>query len=300
MTLFAKIHKAVFWFFQSVVYSSRIAGDLRTFFELIFIMALAYTDRKKTALRRRLCALAGCFLQSPKENEVQLSLRINKKKFRFVFPNHTSGEFWTIRSILIEILIKKTYHPVLPYSSPQWIVDAGANLGLATLYFSSLYPSAQFICYEPSSDTFRYLRRNLEANAIPHQAFQKAVADYEGFSSFLTSRSSMERQLDSVVSAPAAQGDESEVVEVVTLQSEFNKLGIRTVALVKFDVEGAEAALLRGLGDALSHVQAFAGEVHSPALAVETSEMLRAYDFDVTVSGDHLHATNKFISEAHK
>jgi FkbM family methyltransferase len=297
MTLFRKFHQALTWFVQSIVFSSRIAGDMRTFFELIFIMSLAYTDRKKTALRRRLCALAGYFLQSPKEKEVYLLLRINKRKYRFVFPNHTSGEFWTIRSILIEILIKKTYHPASLLSSPQWIVDAGANLGLATLYFSSLYPSAQFICYEPSSDTFRYLLKNLEANAIPHKAFQKAVADYEGFSSFLTSRSSMERQLDSAFSAETAEADESEMVEVVTLHSELNKLGIRRVDLVKFDVEGAETALLRGLGDALARVRAFAGEVHGPELAAETSRILRINNFNVTLCEDHLHATNNSTSE---
>lgn len=295
MRLFTKFHKTLIWLSQSIVYASRMAGDVRTFFELIFIMTLAYTDRRKTALRRRLCSMAGLFLQSPKRNEVCLSLRMNTKIHRLWFPNRSGMEFWTIRSILIEILIKKTYHLKFYSNSPECIVDAGANLGLATLYFYSLYPSARFFCYEPSSETFRFLKRNLEANKVPHVAFQKALADYNGRAAFLTTRSSMERQLDSLSSTPAATADCSETVEVATLQSEFRSLGIGTVDLLKFDVEGAEAALLRGLGDDLRHVRALVGEVHSAALAEETASILRAHDFDVTRSDDHLHAMRKTI-----
>lgn len=53
--------------------------------------------------------------------------------------------------------------------SPIVIIDAGANIGLFTLYMKSKYPSAHILAFEPAPPIFDILRRNLTLHKIPTQ-----------------------------------------------------------------------------------------------------------------------------------
>ena len=60
----------------------------------------------------------------------------------------------------------------LPFDlRPRLIVDAGANIGMATIYYSYWYPNAKIVAIEPEQSNFEILRRNCEnlPNVIPIQ-----------------------------------------------------------------------------------------------------------------------------------
>ena len=42
----------------------------------------------------------------------------------------------------------------------KWIIDAGANIGLAAVYFSAEYPNARIISIEPDKENFALLQKN--------------------------------------------------------------------------------------------------------------------------------------------
>ena len=44
---------------------------------------------------------------------------------------------------------------------PQVIVDAGANIGLASILFANRYPQAEFLAIEPEHDNFNLLADNV-------------------------------------------------------------------------------------------------------------------------------------------
>ena len=46
--------------------------------------------------------------------------------------------------------------------SPKIIIDAGANIGLTSLYFSRKYPSAKIISIEPENENFKFLKLNTQ------------------------------------------------------------------------------------------------------------------------------------------
>src|SRR5205823_5753870 len=46
--------------------------------------------------------------------------------------------------------------------SPQLIIDAGANVGMATLFFARQYPRAHVVAIEPERLNFEMLQRNCE------------------------------------------------------------------------------------------------------------------------------------------
>lgn len=49
------------------------------------------------------------------------------------------------------------------------IVDAGANIGLFTLYMKAKYPSAHILAFEPAPQIFDIFRRNLALYNVPTQ-----------------------------------------------------------------------------------------------------------------------------------
>jgi FkbM family methyltransferase len=58
--------------------------------------------------------------------------------------------------------------PLLTRSLPV-IIDAGANIGLFTLYMKTKYPAAHILAFEPLPQIFDLYRRNLALHNIPPQ-----------------------------------------------------------------------------------------------------------------------------------
>ena len=59
-----------------------------------------------------------------------------------------------------EILLRRGYGIDLPFS-PKTIVDGGANIGMASIYFTHRYPEAKIIAIEPEVSNFALLARNV-------------------------------------------------------------------------------------------------------------------------------------------
>src|SRR3984893_1559612 len=63
-------------------------------------------------------------------------------------------------STYAEILLRGEYAFDLPFS-PRTIVDAGANIGMASIYFAHKYPQAKIIAIEAEASNFDILTRNV-------------------------------------------------------------------------------------------------------------------------------------------
>jgi FkbM family methyltransferase len=46
------------------------------------------------------------------------------------------------------------------FGSPHWIIDAGANIGLRTIWFANMFPEANIIAIEPEKTNFDLLQWN--------------------------------------------------------------------------------------------------------------------------------------------
>src|SRR5258708_8147332 len=70
-----------------------------------------------------------------------------------------------LNTLLDEVWKKRTYYVDLETNTP-YIIDAGAHIGLTTLYLHSLYPQATFLCVEPNPENLLLLRKNLAENNV--------------------------------------------------------------------------------------------------------------------------------------
>jgi FkbM family methyltransferase len=117
------------------------------------------------------------------------------------------------------------------------IVDAGANIGLATVFFAQLFPDAEIVAIEPDAGNFELLRANVAAfpSVSPVRA---AVSDRAG-----------EVRLMNPEAAPWAfrvsesEGD-GESVKTVTMQEVLDQAA-GVPFIVKVDIEGYERELFR-------------------------------------------------------
>ena len=132
------------------------------------------------------------------------------------------------------ILLRGQYAFDLPFS-PKLIVDAGANVGMASIYFAHRYPGAKIIAVEAESSNFDILARNVRAypTIVPvHAALwnrdgEISVSEPELFGEwgFITSE------------GPGVK------VRAITMQTLMREMHIKSIDLLKVDIEGAEKEL---------------------------------------------------------
>lgn len=167
---------------------------------------------------------------------------------------------------------------------PETIVDLGANVGQAALWFRAQFPNARIFCVEPDPRTFATLTRNLGGDPLVTLR-QFAVSASDGWVS-------LERTPNSSWGTRVADTDAPDATRVraVSIDTLFDAHELDEVDLMKVDIEGQEHAALCS-GRAGARAGLVVGELHGdllgmpPEVAVE--EMRRSGEFDASeVDGD--------------
>jgi FkbM family methyltransferase len=182
-------------------------------------------------------------------------------------PRHTAG---TIRMLDYEL----QYADLLSFC-PQWhdifvegalefratsdaprILDCGANVGLASLFFKRRFPAARITAYEADPALFAIARGNLSANgAADVEIVNAAVWTSAGRVTFRAegTDSGMIDGLAGAVDGPA--------VDVASLRLR-DILASERLDLLKLDIEGAEDAVLADCEPVLDRVPAIVMDLH--------------------------------------
>ena len=86
----------------------------------------------------------------------------------------------TLLMLFRDIFITGVYDLPLPGGAPV-IVDAGANIGLATLFFSHRHPGCRILAFEPDPRAFGLLERNVARNGLTGVTLvNAALAGHDG------------------------------------------------------------------------------------------------------------------------
>ncbi len=133
------------------------------------------------------------------------------------------------------VLVEGEYAFDLPFA-PKTVVDVGANIGMASIYFAHRYPEARIIAVEPEASNFALLARNVR----PYPAItpiQAALWSRDGEISI--------NDPDPRVSRPGKSGfvtreGSGVAVRAISMESLMRATGISSVDLLKVDIEGAE------------------------------------------------------------
>lgn len=144
----------------------------------------------------------------------------------------------------------------------ETIVDAGANIGCATIHFRNIFPAAKMVCIEADRENFGMLSQNIQLNNDKHTtALQKAFWINNDVLNFgVGIRGNREKELSFGV---IEEGGTK--VTGITFSDCMRTLSTDRIDLLKIDIEGAEKALIEdkeGFMHLLNHTQILAIELH--------------------------------------
>ncbi|TWT33780.1 Methyltransferase domain protein [Posidoniimonas corsicana] len=145
----------------------------------------------------------------------------------------------------------------------RYIVDAGANVGLTSLYFLNRYPHAHVIAIEPDVQNFDVAARNLRAFSSRCHIVNAGIWS-EDTTLAVVRGDYRDGRHWATQTLPRVDGND-EGIPVFHLQTLLNRYGFPRVDLLKVDVEGAEDAVFRN-GDTsfLKTTSSCAVECHGP------------------------------------
>jgi FkbM family methyltransferase len=135
------------------------------------------------------------------------------------------------------------------------IMDVGANVGDSVLSYRGLFPEAAIHAFEPSADALMELRKR--AGALPNvQIHALAVGDADTTAVLHRHKGHFNNSLLPAVAGSSRYAAEDlqwsfestgeESVRTVRLDTFCRDLGIDRVNILKLDIQGYEAAALRG------------------------------------------------------
>lgn len=165
-------------------------------------------------------------------------------------------------SILYEVFARASYEIAEDRLEPQsvrTIIDIGANIGLASLYFAARYPNAIIYSVEPNPDNAALLRINAsrETRIVPVEACITGEPAKRVF--ITTAGRGSHHQMNSEGIGVGVRG-----MSVDELCREF---GISHIDLLKIDAEGAEKEI-------------FADGSFLPMTGLVVAELHGGYDLD--------------------
>lgn len=154
-----------------------------------------------------------------------------------------------------DIFVRRSLAFAASADAPR-ILDCGANVGLASLFFKRLFPDARVTAYEADPALHAMLVENLASNgASDVEARQAAVWTLNGSVMFRS-----EGADSGAIDALAAATVTGTPVTVPSVR--LANLLDEGIDLLKLDIEGAEAAVLDDARGRLANVSAMLVDVH--------------------------------------
>jgi FkbM family methyltransferase len=194
---------------------------------------LATDPRERRAIARTLHALDGVARRPAGPDGVIAPI--------MGFPMRgSSGR--TLHFLFNDVFLSGAYRFDCDRSAPT-VVDCGANIGFATLYFKRAFPAATVHCFEANPDAFRFLEENVRENNLSDvHLYPSALWNHDGAIEFFVN--DVAGTLRASVRADRGGGT-SLTVKATRLSHLLS--GLDRVDAVKVDVEGAEHEILDDL-----------------------------------------------------
>jgi FkbM family methyltransferase len=187
-------------------------------------------------------------------------------------------------------IFKREIYNFKTHDNEPYIIDCGANVGLATIYFKLKFPNAKIIAFEPDPLVFKLLCKNVDnfkLNKI--ELINKGVSYKNGKAKFIgngddAGRIASDGELDNFIE-----------IKVVSLKRYLGK----KVHLLKIDIEGAEYEVINDISELLLDVDRIFIEYHSSINRTQRLDsilkILKNKGFRYYIESTSINSPNPFI-----
>lgn len=179
-------------------------------------------------------------------------LQVNDKTYRI---NNDSGPYLQVQ---INEMVKHHWYEA-PIPEVGTVIDAGANVGLYSLYISEHAKTVYSI--EPQTKMFDYLTQNIKENKKTNiKAYNFALTGTAGKRWLYTSYNKEDNSGYSLLPV----GEYVETVNCKTLAKFIKDEDIKTVHILKMDIEGLEQEVFSAddFGEVADRILCIVGEYH--------------------------------------
>jgi FkbM family methyltransferase len=196
--------------------------------------------------------------------------------------------------IFRQIFVARDYDHAMP-DDVRVVIDAGANVGYASLWFAARFPQAQIVAIEPDRGNFRQIATNcrgLDRIGL----IEAALWSHDGTIGLQTS--TKEGMLPAMAlqtweTGAAEAGENTRPVPAVSVTSLKKHFGIDRIDVFKIDIEGAEREVF-GAGDRswIDEVRCFIIEVHEffrPGARKAVFDALPASHYEIVTRGENIY-----------
>jgi FkbM family methyltransferase len=145
---------------------------------------------------------------------------------------------------------------------PRVIIDAGANIGLASIYFASRFPEARIIAIEPEDTNVELLRLN--TRAYPNvTVFQGALWGRDEPLHVVDRKFGKWGFMTEAAAGPQPTGGTiTQVTRGISVPTLLDEHGIQEIDIFKIDIEGSEKELFEDSGAWIGRTNALIVELH--------------------------------------
>jgi FkbM family methyltransferase len=210
------------------------------------------------------------------------NIRINwgKEKLGFTLRSST-----TDYSVFKQILINRDYDFLIPFE-PDWILDAGANIGVSSVFFAKKYPHSKILAIEPDAGNFEILKVNAKKvdNVI---AVNCAIW---GSTCLLDILSAEDIDRDAIT-VEKTEGEIKNSIQAYSINDLLKKEGINRFDVVKIDVEGSEKEIFSENAEWLKDVRVIIIELHDwikRGCTIEVFKALVSWGLFIQLRGENI------------
>jgi len=201
------------------------------------------------------------------------------KRIAFSYPQSATMD------AVVEKILRHNEYGKLWFIQGKTIVDIGANVGCASVFFAVAHPQATVYALEPAKEAFEYLKKNTSELANV-RAFNVGAYDRD---------TQMELHLGKEASATnsllpgSMTSEKSETVQLRRISTFLKEQGVEHIDLLKLDTEGVEIAILRDLRPMINSIDAMYVEYHSEEDRLELDRILSNRFVLFTSEAEHPH-----------
>jgi FkbM family methyltransferase len=213
------------------------------------------------------------------------------KYYSYKFKPLIIRENTTDMAVFEQIFVKKDYGFPIDFK-PKFIIDGGANVGYASLFFTDRFPEAEIIAIEPETDNFQTLEKNtaqykqikcVKAGIWHQKGFLKINDIGLGAWGFMTEEVS---------------GDTANSLPTVTIGDLLKNSKYHEIDILKLDVEGAEKEIFSSNYESwLGHVKVLIIELHErmkEGCNEAFFSAVKKYPFTRSQSGENIILTRRY------
>lgn len=204
-----------------------------------------------------------------------------------VVPNPLTGGWVFIRpgtadqNVYEEVFLANEYN--LSLGNVNFIVDAGAHIGLASTFLANKYPQAIIVALEPEVSNFEMLVKNTSqySNIRPVRA---------GLWSERTTLCIQDRDVPTW-SFRVSEDKSIDGIPAMGVQDILSEFNIEAIDILKMDIEGSELEVLNHSQEWMSAINNLIVELHDrfqPGCTEALAHAINGYRYDRFESGENV------------